>query len=97
MGAKVRTCVYARVALLVQHATHHHIITCGLSWLHLHVRHYVIRGTIFGKKLLDIKCIFLFSLRLSFETFLILRRIIRDIVINVKTYLYKVPIILVGF
>ena len=96
MGAKAQTCVYARVALLVQHATHHHIITCGLSWLHLHVRHYVIRGMIFGKKLFDIKSIFLFSLRLSFESFLILR-IHRDIVINVKTYLYKVPIILVGF
>jgi hypothetical protein len=38
-----------------------------------------------------------FSLHLLFETFLILGRIQRDIVINVKTYSRKVTLILVGF
>jgi transglutaminase/protease-like cytokinesis protein 3 len=37
------------------------------------------------KKLLNIKCVFLFSLRLLFETVLILRRIQLQIVTNVKT------------
>ena len=36
----------------------------------------------FRKKLLNIKCVFLFSLQLLFEIFLTLRRIQRDIVIK---------------
>jgi hypothetical protein len=46
-----------------------------------------------GKKLLNIKCVFWFSL----ETFLMLRRIQRDIIINVHRYSCKVPVILVKF
>ena len=42
-------------------------------WLHHIFRHYLKNGTIFGKKLLNIKCAFWFSLQLLFETFLILR------------------------
>ena len=38
---------------------------------------------------------FSFSLRLLSKTFLILRRIQRDIVINVEPCPYKVPVILV--
>ena len=52
--------------------------------LHHICRHYVINGTIVAKKSLNIKCVFWFSLQLLFETFLILRRIQRD-VINVTT------------
>ena len=33
----------------------------------------------------------------SFETFLILRRIQRDIVVNVKTFSRKIPVIVVRF
>jgi hypothetical protein len=36
-------------------------VTCGL-WFHHIFRHYLINGTIFGKKLLGIKCVFWFSL-----------------------------------
>ena len=43
------------------------------------------------------KCVFLFSLQLLSETFLILRRIQRDITMNVKTILCKEPVILVAF
>ena len=43
--------------------------------------HCLINGTIFGKMLLDMKCVFLFSLHLS-ETFLILRRIQQRAIIN---------------
>ena len=37
-----------------------------------------------------------FDFLYNFETFLIVRRIQRDIVINVKTSLCKIPVILVG-
>jgi hypothetical protein len=59
--------------------------------------HCLIDGTIFEKKVLNIKCVFLFSLQLLANTFLILKRIQRDIVINVKTSSCKVPVIPVGF
>jgi hypothetical protein len=41
---------------------------------------YIINGTIFGKKLLNIKSVFWFSLRVLSEIFLILRRIQQDII-----------------
>jgi hypothetical protein len=47
------------------------------------------------KKLLNIKRIFWFSLQILSETFLILRRIPRDVAINVKMPSCKVPTILV--
>jgi hypothetical protein len=52
---------------------------------------------IFGKKLLNKNCLFWSYLQSLFETFLILRRIQRDIDINVRTSSCKVPIILTGF
>jgi hypothetical protein len=55
-------------------------------------RHYLINSTIFGKQLLDIKCVFWFSLQLAFDIFLILRRTVWDIVINVKMSSRKVPV-----
>jgi hypothetical protein len=54
-------------------------------WLYHIFRHYLVNGTIFGKKSPNIKCVFWFSLQLLLETFLILGRNKRDIVINVKT------------
>jgi hypothetical protein len=59
--------------------------------------HYLINGTIFGKKLLNIKCVFWFSLQLLSETFLILGRIQRDIIINVHRPSCKVPLLLSDF
>ena len=44
--------------------------------------HYLINGTIFGKKSLNVVCVFWFSLLRSYETFLILRRIERDMIRN---------------
>ena len=66
-------------------------------WLHKNFPHYLINDTIFGKRLLNIKCVFWFFLQLLFETLLILRIIQRDIVIHVKTASRKVTDILVGF
>jgi hypothetical protein len=52
----------------------------------------------FSEKMLWImKCVFWFSLQLLSKTFLILKSIQRDIVINAKTSSCKVPVILVGF
>jgi hypothetical protein len=47
--------------------------------------HYPINGTIFEKKkLLNMNSVFLFSLQHLYETFLVLRRIKRDIIVNVQ-------------
>jgi len=59
--------------------------------------HYLRNGTIFGNKLLNIKCVFLFSVQLLSEIFLILRRIQRDIIINLHTSSRKYPLILSDF
>jgi hypothetical protein len=58
--------------------------------------HYLINDKIFGKTLLNIKRVFLFS-QLLCEIFLILIRIQRDIIISVHTSSCKVPVILVIF
>jgi hypothetical protein len=55
---------------------------------------YLINGTIFGKKLLNIKCVFWLYLQILSQTFLILRTIQRDTVINVYKSSCKVPVIL---
>ena len=59
--------------------------------------HYLINGIIFRGKnvLLNTKCDF--SLQLLSETFLILRRIQKDIIINVHRFSCRVPAILVRF
>jgi hypothetical protein len=66
-------------------------------WLHYIFRHCLVNGTICGKKLWKTKRVFWFSVQLSVEPFLILRRTQRCIVIIVKTSLFQVPVILVGF
>jgi hypothetical protein len=58
---------------------------------------YLINGTIFEKRVSEYEMCILSLLKLLFETFLILRRIQRDIAINVKTHSCKVRVILVGF
>ena len=59
--------------------------------------HYLINGTILGKKLLNIKCVFWFSLQLLSETLLILRRITWDIALNVRRSSCKLPVTPVRF
>jgi hypothetical protein len=58
-------------------------------WLHHTFQHYLTNDTIFGKKLLNIKCVLIVS-TISSETVLILRKILRDI-INVHRSSCKVP------
>jgi hypothetical protein len=58
--------------------------------------HYLINGPIFiKKKLLNVKCVFWYSLRRSSEKFLILRRSEWDIIINAHRSLCKVLVFLV--
>ena len=68
-------------------------------WLYHIFPHCLINGKIFRgeKKLFNIKCVFGFSLQFSSEIFFILRRIQRDIVINVRGSPCEVPVILVRF
>ena len=47
--------------------------------------HYLINGTIFGRKSLNTKCVFWFSVQLLSETFPIVRRTERDMIKNVHT------------
>jgi hypothetical protein len=59
--------------------------------------HYPINGTVFGKRILNIECVFWFFLQRLFGQFFILRRIRPDIIINVPMYSCKAAIILVRF
>jgi hypothetical protein len=78
------------VALIIQHEKHkHHIIQyydyyyyLWPVWFHYIFPHYLINGRILGKKLLNKKCVFRFSLQLFSETFLILRRTKHNIITN---------------
>jgi hypothetical protein len=67
-------------------------------WLHhVFVPDYLVNDNIFGKTLLNLKCVFRFRLQVLPEKFLILRIIQGGIVINVHTSLCKVQVTLVRF
>ena len=57
--------------------------------------HYLIKRTIFGRRLLNVKCVLIFSTNIS-EIFLILRRNERDMIKNVFCSSCKVPVIIVS-
>ena len=61
--------------------------------------HYIINGTIVGVggKLMNIKCVFWFSLQPFFWNISHLNRIQRDVIINVHRASRKVPVILARF
>ena len=82
-------------ALVMQHAKcmRHITLSPVPIWIYHVLLHYFINNTIFGKKLLNIKCVFLFSLQLLPEIFLILHRIQQDIIINIYRSSCKVPFI----
>jgi hypothetical protein len=94
--ARVRACACGCVALLIQPATRRHIVMYNI-WLHHLFQHYLINGTIFGKKVTGCEMCILAFIKTSIANILILRRIQRDTVINVKTFSCKVPFIFGGF
>jgi hypothetical protein len=59
--------------------------------------HFLTNGTIFEKNLSTIKCVFIFSLKILPEIFLILRRIQRDMTKILYWSSRKVPAIIVRF
>jgi hypothetical protein len=80
---RVRACSLSYPACKL-HAPYFNAI-CGPSGSMIFFRYCLINGAILEKKkLLNTKCVFWFSLQLLHKIFLILRRIYRDIVINVK-------------
>ena len=70
---------------LLRTARNHRILFMPMDWL-----------TIFGKSLLNLKCVFILSTTLS-ETSLTVTRILRDIITNVHTSCCTVPVIFVKF
>lgn len=59
--------------------------------------HILIMGSIFGKVLRNIMCVFWVSLQFTSEAFLILKKIQRDIIINVNTSYTKYSLFFVRF
>ena len=66
-------------------------------WLYHVFPQYLINCMIFRKMLLNTKCVFWFSVQLLSETFLMLCRTERDIVISVVGFSCKVHVVLVRF
>jgi hypothetical protein len=96
MCVRAWACACVRVALLIRHATTA-ILTFAARVPPTNLSTPSLKQYDFGEKLLNIKtCVLIFSATL-FERFLILRRIKKDIVIQVKMSLCKEPVILVGF
>jgi hypothetical protein len=84
------------LALVIRHSKCMHRIMTPVACLTLqYFPHYLGNGTIFKeKRLLNIKCVLIFSTNLS-GTFLILRRILQDITKNVHGSSWRVAFILV--
>jgi hypothetical protein len=74
----------------------YYIVVCDLFGPTIFFLRYIINGTIFRKRNIRQKMCFYFLYNLS-ELFLLLRRIQRDIITNVRTFSCKVPVILVVF
>jgi hypothetical protein len=84
----------------MQHATRMrciYIVICELSGAYEIYPHYLINGTIFGKKVTTQKRVSCISLQLLSEAFLFVRRIHHDNAINVYTSPCKASVILFGF
>ena len=86
------------LALVIQHAMlMRHTVICDLPGSANFFPLYLINGTIFGKKLSNIKCVFWFPLQILSETFLIPRKIERDTIKTAYWYSHKVPLIPVRY
>ena len=98
VGAWTRAYACVHVVLLIPYATRRRHVVCGPSGFTTFFD--IISQTVrFSKKkkLLNTECVFRYSLQLLSQTFLILRIIQRDIVINMKSSSCKVAVIFVRF
>jgi hypothetical protein len=86
------------IALVISTQRTCSVLCCHLwpVWLYHIFPHDPTEVTIFGDMILDIKCVFGFATILS-ETFLIIRRIQRDIIVTLHRSSCKVLIVLVSF
>jgi len=89
----VCVCVCVSVALAILHANRtfsalNYTVICGLSGSVIFFPHYLINGTNFGKRILDIKCVFIFFTTSS-ETVVIIRRIGPHIVVTAHISVFK--------
>jgi hypothetical protein len=74
-----------------------HVVICDLCGCIIFF-HIISWTAFFRKKLMNVKCVFCFSLQLISETFLILRRTARDMIKKICTGLHvKYPLFLSGF
>ena len=78
----VRACVYCLNYPAYSANAPYYIALCGLSGYTIISPHCITNGMIFGKKLLNTKRMFWFSVQLLSETFLIISRTERDVTIN---------------
>ena len=74
----------------------YYIVMCGLSG-YTKLFNVMSKTANVSEKLLDIKCVFSFSLQILSETFLILRKSERDIIKKLYFSLRKITFILVRF
>ena len=96
VGGCTNAGVWFRACSLTYPACNAHTPYCMRSlWFHHIFRYYLINYTILIKSLLNVKCVSIFCTT-YFDIFLVIRRIQRDIVINVKTSSFIIPVILVG-
>jgi hypothetical protein len=89
------------LALAIRHANRiyfaqHYSVICGLSPSTILFSYYLINGKISEKNLEHKICVLIFQQLLS-ETFLILRIIHRDFVMNAHRSLCKLPLFLLDF
>jgi hypothetical protein len=90
-----RACVYSlRYLAWNAHTPYFHLWPV---WVYHIFPHYPINSTIFETVLLNIKCVFWFSLQRFSETFHLLRKNERDMIKNVYCCSCNVPFILVRF
>jgi hypothetical protein len=88
--------LWVRVCSLRYAACNVHAPYCIVIWLY-NIFLYLINVTILKKRLLNLKCVYLFSLQIMPETFLILRKIGHYVIVNVNWSSYKVPINILRF
>jgi hypothetical protein len=85
------------VAFGIQHAMRVRCILLWPVWLYTVFPHNRMNGMIFENKVLNIRCVFRVSLQLLSETFPILTRTGRGIIINVHRSSCQLPITRVTF